>query len=240
MITCKNVSYSYKGKKKPAVDQVSLTLQDKYFTALVGHNGAGKTTLMKLLFGALRPLEGEICVEGKAIRPNDLYAVRQKVFFVTQEAVWNLDGTIRFSADLLGRLYPGFVWDDFVKILKLLDYSTGSEDRLSLKYSVLSRGEKMKVAIAFGLACHPSYMILDEPFANLDPVVKTDVAALLHEGVVSQKMGVLVSTHLVDEITDMVDYVAVMEKGRLVSCGDREEILANGSLRDALANGADQ
>ena len=92
----------------------------------------------------------------------------------------------------------------------------------------------MKLEISFVLARRPKLILLDEPLANIDPVFKVDVLELLQKGVAENETGVLISTHLLDEISDMVDYVNVLENGRLVRSGTRFEVLGEGQLRDVF------
>jgi len=236
MIECRNVSFSYK-KKNRQIDDISLKLEEGYFTCLIGHNGAGKTTLMKLLYGSLLPDSGTVEKDGSVLSIDSLCEHRSGLFFVTKEAVWHPDRPLMSYSKTLAKLYPKYSEEEFLENLRKLDFISGKDagtKNLDKTFSELSYGERMKVITAFGLATHPEYMILDEPFANLDPLVKSELARMIHTRVTKDGMGVLISTHLLDEVSDMADYVAVMEKGRLVKYGDREEIMSNTDLRTVL------
>ena len=95
------------------------------------------------------------------------------------------------------------------------------------KFGLLSTGEKAKVETAFLLARTPKFIILDEPLANIDPVFKTDILQILQRSVADNGTGVLISTHLLDEISEMVDYIYVMKNGQIVKQGDRFELLGD-------------
>ncbi len=147
-----------------------------------------------------------------------------------------MSGKYSDTIDYYETIYPDFKREEFAGLIKRFGVE---EEKLKLARSImmggLSSGEEMILKIAAAFARHPKYMILDEPFANLDPVAKIAVTDLLHERILKNEMGALVSTHLLDEITDVVDYVAVIEKGRLVKFADRENIIAGeGDLSDVL------
>ena len=134
--------------------------------------------------------------------------------------------------DTLSVLYPEFDRKLYGSLLKKLDFN--EPDTL---YFRLSTGQQMKVQLCFQLARRPKYIILDEPLANLDVVAKRDIIEVLQQGIKEWDMGVMLSTHLLDEISDVFDYIAVMEEGRLCEYGQRDEIFARhdtDSLRDVM------
>lgn len=235
MIEVNGVSFSYKGKKVKQIEDIDLKVETGYMTCLIGHNGSGKTTLMKLIYGCLVPAKGNILWEKRKLTYKELYKYRNEVAFVTNDAPW-VSGKYSDTIDYYETIYPDFKREEFAGLIKRFGVA---EEKLKLARSImkggLSSGEEMILKIAAAFARHPKYMILDEPFANLDPVAKIAVTDLLHERILKNEMGALVSTHLLDEITDVVDYVAVIEKGRLVKYADREKIIAGeGDLSDVL------
>jgi len=240
MIEVKDVDFSYKRKSQRQILDMSFTLKDNFFTCLMGHNGAGKTTLMKLIYGSLIPDLGEVLYDGRKIDMNSIFAYRQDVAFVTRDSDWHFGCSLLEYIRQKKVFYPKFDPDEFISILKLFSFP---EDKLGLLYSELSTGEQMEVMVAFDLARHPKYIMLDEPFANLDPVAKIVLTECLHKRVMEEKLGVFLSTHLLEEITDIVDYVVIVENGRLVKCGDRDEVLQSfdaGNLCETLHNAAAQ
>lgn len=231
MLTAKNINYRYslvKAKKGDfELQDVSLTLEPGYVTCLLGRNGSGKTTLMNLLYGMRRPDSGEILWKDRSLNDKTLTDFRQEVAYVGE--VWCAESmTVGKNVEMLSILYPSFERTYFDSLMKL----AGVEGCFDKQFSVLSTGERVKVEISFMLARRPKLILLDEPLANIDPVFKVEILELLQRSVAENETGVLISTHLIDEISDMVDYVNVLENGRLVKSGTRFELLGEGQLRD--------
>ena len=233
MLTAKNINYRYglvKAKKEDfELQDVSLTLEPGYVSCLLGKNGAGKTTLLNLLYGMRKPKSGEILWKGQRLDDRTLADFRQEVAYVGE--AWCVESMmVAQNIEMLSILYPAFDRDYFDSLMKL----AGADGCLDQVFSALSTGERMKLEISFVLARRPKMILLDEPLANIDPVFKVDVLELLQKGVAENETGVLISTHLLDEISDMVDYVNVLENGRLVRSGTRFEVLGEGQLRDVF------
>ena len=100
------------------------------------------------------------------------------------------------------------------------------------RYGELSTGQKMQVQIAFHLARNPRLLLMDEPMANLDPVVKTDLWDLLSHQCRDEDMGMIISTHLVEEINDITDYIAVLKDGYIAAYGECGRLLSENQCSD--------
>ncbi len=238
MIEVKNLEFSYGNGSKKEIENINLNLEDGLFTCLIGHNGAGKSTLMKLIYGCLLPSGGYIRYKGKKISRKTLFDYRSEVAFVTQEDHLHMDKSILSSLDFMKLLYPELDQDEFIEVLARFGLEA---EKCKHTFGELSSGEKMQIMVALAFARHPRYMILDEPYANLDPLVKTELTRILHRKVTEGEMGVLLSTHLLDEITDIVDHVVVLEKGRIISYGSREDVLAPATgLKELLTRTKDK
>ena len=231
MLTANNINYRYGLAKKDAFElqDVSLTLEPGYVSCLLGKNGSGKTTLLNLLYGMRKPKSGEILWKDQRLDDKTLADFRQEVAYVGE--AWCVESmTVAQNMEMLSVLYPAFDRGYFDSLMKL----AGVEGCLNKVFSALSTGERVKVEISFVLARRPKLILLDEPLANIDPVFKVDVLELLQKGVAENETGVLISTHLLDEISDMVDYVNVLENGRLIKSGTRFDVLGEGQLRDVF------
>lgn len=257
MIQCNNLHFHYKNKKSGfQIQDVSLRIEPGYFTCLLGHNGAGKTTLLKLLYGMLMPENGDVSFEWEEISSETRYDSREiagsdssECFEKEKLTLHNIDTyhqicayigeewcipflSVKDNVEMLSALYPDF--DETLYESLLEKFGFNESDTL---YFRLSTGQQMKVQLCFQLARRPKYIILDEPLANLDVVAKRDIIEVLQQGINEWNMGVLMSTHLLDEISDVVDYIAVIETGRLCEYGEREEIFSKhdaDSLRDVM------
>lgn len=214
-----------------AIKDVFINAEPGYITCLLGKNAAGKTTLLSLLYGMLRPKSGKVSWEGKQINDKTLAAYRRDVAYFGE--TWCSQSlTVNKNVEMLSILYPTFDRETFDSLITLAQ----AEGTLNRRYMDLSAGEKAKVEIAFLLARKPKLIILDEPLANIDPVFKIDILELLQKSVADNGTGVLISTHLIDEISDMVDYIYVLDNGKIVKHGSRFELMGDGegTLREVL------
>ena len=237
MIELKDIGFKYnklsekKGEHFELKD-ISLKIEKGYISCLLGKNGAGKTTLLSLIYGLLKPSSGEILWNGETISKKNLAGFRRSTSFVGGR--WCIDGmTVEHNAEMLSTLYPSFDRDYFDMLMKV----AGAERIRDSLFGGLSKGEKVKAEICFMLARRPEIIILDEPLANIDPVFKTDILELLQKAVSENEIGVFLSTHLVDEISEMVDYINVLKNGQMVMSGSRFEILGDDegkSLRELM------
>lgn len=257
MIECSNIHFHYNNKKSGfQIQDITLQIEPGYFTCLLGHNGAGKTTFLKLLYGMLMPGSGDVMFDGEDVLSEKQYDgkdVASPNFYTGRKreklTLENLDAyhqicayvgeewcipflSVKDNVDTLSVLYPEFDHELYEELSRKLDFS--EPDTL---YFRLSTGQQMKVQLCFQLARRPKYIILDEPLANLDVVAKRDIIEVLQQGINEWDIGVLMSTHLLDEISDVVDYIAAIENGRLCEYGERDEIFEKhdaDSLRDVM------
>ena len=232
MIEAKGLKFRY-GIKGFDLSDIDLKAERGYITCLLGKNGSGKTTLLKLLYGMYNPAAGEVCWKGVRVRREGLQKFRQDVAYIGDSAF--IPGLkVEENIDFLKNLYPSFDEVYFEKLMKKASLT----ETIDKNVSVLSKGQKVKLEICFNLARKPEFLIMDEPLANLDPVYKVDILELLQSSVADDRLGILISTHLVDEVSDMVDYVVLLEDGRVKLYGDRFEVLGNsnsGKLRGLLS-----
>jgi len=253
MLTVKGLEYTYK-KSGFAIKNISFSLEDGYLMCLIGKNGAGKTTLLQGIYGLLAPMGGEITynhvkvVEGTKKRGDSKEKISSKILAEYHKEVAFVGGvtwifrerTMKENIDTLQALYDNFDQKEYERLLQYFGLTEGEEKK---NYEELSTGQKMLFQIAFSMARHPKLLLMDEPFANLDPIVKVDLAQLLQDKIEKENMQVIVSTHLVDDISSAVDYIGVMKKGELVRFGDRESILDENSsegLREFILKDASE
>lgn len=219
MLVVKNLNY--RANKKFSIRDISFSLEKGYMMCLLGKNGAGKTTLLELLYGMLRPDSGSV-------------EAQEQTAFVGGEDWCFPSWTMEHNRRQFALLYPNFDEGLYQEYLTLFGMEAEAENQ---QYSDLSTGQKMQFQIAFALAHKPGLLLLDEPMANLDPVARTDMMELLHQKVAREGMSVIISTHLVDDISDMVDYIGILDDGNMTDFGDRDALLeeyASTGVRDML------
>ena len=230
MIEGKNLTYKYGfGTKNAEINNVSVEIKKGYLTCLLGHNGAGKTTLLKLLNGQLLPKEGEVYVNGQKLTKKALNEVRKHVAYVSSSCVLFNDNSCKFNKELLEALCVRFNDEEFNRILEKFGFDM---ENLNAPIKELSTGERMQFQIALQLSKDTEYVIMDEPFANLDPVVKERIMEVLHEKITKDNVGICLSTHLIDEIDDETDYVIMIDDGVVKESGDRETLFEKYGVTD--------
>ena len=233
MIKAEGLGYH---NRKFKMQDVSFELEDGYILTLLGRNGAGKTTLLDMLYGVLKPNKGhvywnDVDVTGvQAIEAQTEYGhFRDEVAYVSGK-VWCMDEIlVEQNIALFSGLYQHWDEERFETILERLRFP---KERLQERYGELSTGQKMQVQIAFHLARNPRLLLMDEPMANLDPVVKTDLWDLLSHQCRDEDMGLIISTHLVEEINDITDYIAVLKDGYIAAYGECGRLLSENQCSD--------
>ena len=200
-----------------ALDGLSLTVGPGQIVGLVGRNGAGKTTALRLALGDLYPDRGSIRVLGlDPIR--DGLAVREQVSLLAEENAlypWMKVGEI---LRLAGALHPR--WDAQVAdtLARKLDLEPGK------KVAALSRGGRAKVALVLAVACRPRLLLLDDPTAGLDPLVRREVLEGILETIHAEGGTVIYASHLVEDIERIADRVVVLDEGRITLDGAVDDL----------------
>jgi ABC-2 type transport system ATP-binding protein len=192
-----------------AVAGVSFSVPEGSLFALLGPNGAGKTTTIRMLMNIVRPSRGEATVLGVDTRRLGLSEFRA-IGYVSENQKLPSWMTVAQLLAFCRPLYP--TWDEKL-CRKLVDEL---ELPLDTKISRLSRGMRVKAALASSLAYRPRLLVLDEPFSGLDPVVRDELVRGVLELAGEERWSVLISSHDLDEVERLVDAVGFIDGGRLV------------------------
>ena len=228
------VDLSRRFRRLDAVDALNLQVPSGSVFGLVGPNGAGKTTTIKLLMNLVRPTRGSASVLGtdsRHLAPRDL----QRIGYVSENQ--RLPGWMT-PASLLAYCRPFYPsWDETLCRKLQADLNLPSNARLR----TLSRGTRMKAALLASLAYRPELILLDEPFSGLDPLVRDELIRALLELAASdgRPMTVLVSSHDVEELERLADWIGFIDRGRLMFAEPVSSLLARFRLVEVVAhNGA--
>ena len=201
------------GKKTFRLEEISFELPRGYIMGLIGRNGAGKTTFFDCIMDEKKRYSGEIFLDGKNIHENHLQ-VLDKTGFVSEKNEYMELRTAGQNARMLGRFYSSFDMELFEGMMERCKVSSGKT------VGKMSRGEIVKFQLAFAVAHRPKLYLLDEATAGMDPVFRIDFYRILHELLKDGDCGIILSTHIEEEIEKQLDYVGVLEEGRLVSFGE--------------------
>jgi len=216
-----NLSKSF--QKKPVVKDVSLKMEAGQVVGLLGPNGAGKTTTFYLIVGLIRPEKGKIFLNGENITNLPTYRrARRGIAYLPQ------------NPSVFQKLT---VEENLMAILETLDLSLGERrqkakelmDELGIshlkdkKAYLLSGGERRRVEIARALVTSPSFILLDEPFAGIDPITVADIQSIIFN-LKKKNIGVLITDHNVRETLQITDFSYIMYQGSILIAGTREEL----------------
>ena len=226
-ITLENVSYIYQNGTpfaSTALSDVSLTIKDGSYTALIGHTGSGKSTILQLLNGLLVPTDGEVRVFDTLITPTsvnkEIRQVRKQVGLVFQFAENQIFEETVLKDVAFGPQNFGVSREEAETIAREKLALVGIDESLFERSPFeLSGGQMRRVAIAGILAMEPRILVLDEPTAGLDPIGRKELMNLfkkLHQDGIT----IVLVTHLMDDVAEYADQVYMMEKGRLVKSGE--------------------
>ena len=230
-IALENVSFTYQEGTplaSAALSDVSLTIEDGSYTALIGHTGSGKSTILQLLNGLLVPSQGSVRVFDTFItstsKNKDIRQIRKQVGLVFQFAENQIFEETVLKDVAFGPQNFGVSEEDAEQIAREKLALVGIDESLFNRSPFeLSGGQMRRVAIAGILAMEPAILVLDEPTAGLDPLGRKELMNLfkkLHQS----EMTIVLVTHLMDDVAEYANQVYVMEKGRLVKGGKPSDV----------------
>ena len=219
---------SYKGR--PVVRGVSLSLRRGEAVGLLGPNGAGKTTVFYMLTGLIAADKGTVSLDGAEITHLPMYQrARLGVGYLPQESSIFRGLTVEQNIRAVLELVEPQRDRRDSQLRELLDEFSISH----LKHSpavALSGGERRRVEIARALAARPQFMLLDEPFAGIDPIAIDDIRKLVRQ-LTARGIGVLITDHNVRETLELIDRALIIYEGQVLTEGSPSEIVANPEVR---------
>ncbi len=218
----------YRGRR--VVDEVSFTVGSSEIIGLLGKNGAGKTTTFRMTIGLIAPDEGSIRFKGEPVTKLPMYKrARLGMGYLSQEpsvfrgltVAQNLNAILETTS--LGYAERIRKRDELVE-----EFGLGK--LLHSRAAVLSGGEKRRLEIARALITDPKLILLDEPFSGVDPIAVSDIQEIIFR-LRDRGIGILVTDHNVRETLNTTDRSFIILDGRIIACGDREQILSNENAR---------
>jgi ABC-2 type transport system ATP-binding protein len=203
--------------KFEAVKNVSLRVPRGTVFGLLGVNGAGKSTIIKMVMGHLRPTAGEIRVLGRALG-EDLLGIRRRVAYVSENRYMYDWMTVEESVSFTRAFHE--TWDDkkAADLLKRFSLPPGKKVRQ------LSRGNRARLCLLLALSFNPELIVLDEPTSGLDPIVRRDFIENIVAEIAEEGKTVLFSSHIVEEVERVADYVGIMDEGELLMVSTIDDI----------------
>lgn len=227
-LRARGLEKSFRGRK--VVKGVAVEVRAGEVVGLLGPNGAGKTTIFDMVVGLCQPDEGEITFNGESITDLPMYQrARRGIGYLPQESSvfrrLSVEKNVLAILEILG--YPHGERmarvDELLKDLDLLHI------RRSMAYA-LSGGERRRLEITRGLATSPSFMLLDEPFAGIDPIAVADIQQIILR-LKDKGIGILITDHNVQETLSITDRAYIINEGLILESGSPEDIVKSETAR---------
>ena len=217
-------------RKRPVIRDVSMRLDRGEVVALLGPNGSGKTTCFYAIAGLVTPEGGEVVIDGREVTALPMYRrARMGIGYLPQEV----------------SIFRGLnVEDNILAVLEIVERDSHKRrerlEELLSEFSIthlrrtpalaLSGGERRRVEIARCLAADPKYLLLDEPFAGVDPIAVGEIRALVHD-LKGRGIGVLITDHNVRETLEIVDRAYILHDGKVLMSGTTDEVVRDENVR---------
>ena len=206
MIEIKNVSKTYGDVK--SLENINSTIAAGSIYGLIGSNGSGKSTLLRIMSGIMRGDEGQIDYDGESVFENP--DVKKSFVFLSDEQYFLPGSTLDEMAGIYASFYPNFSREKYHELAKLFNLPY---DR---KINTFSKGMKKQASVLLALASNVKYILCDETFDGLDPVMRQLVKKLLANEVVTNGMTAVIASHNLREIEDICDHIGLLHKGGIL------------------------
>ncbi|EAQ65375.1 ABC transporter, ATP-binding protein [Marinomonas sp. MED121] len=229
ILEAKHLAKSYK-KRKVVID-VSIAVESGQAVGLLGPNGAGKTTCFYMIVGMVANDEGNIYIDGESVTDLAMHARAQKgIGYLPQEAsIFRKMSVENNIAAILETRKSLTKQDRKEKLEELLEEFHITHIRKNLGMA-LSGGERRRVEIARALAMNPKFILLDEPFAGVDPISVGDIKQIIKH-LQESGIGVLITDHNVRETLDICDKAYIVGNGHIIASGSAEEVISNEQVK---------
>jgi lipopolysaccharide export system ATP-binding protein len=228
VLEAKGLVKIYNGKR--VVDQIDMTLRRKEIVGLLGPNGAGKTTTFYMIIGFTRPNGGKVYLDGEDITEAPMYLrARKGINYLAQEP--SVFRKLTVEENLFAIMENIDIPSNDIKkrAMKLLSELNISQ-LAKQKASSLSGGERRRLEISRALVTEPRFMLLDEPFAGIDPLALNDIKEIIRQ-LKDRGIGIIISDHNVRETLDVCDSAYCINKGKIIESGTPDEIVCSDVAR---------
>ncbi len=225
LIQLKGVGKEY--SKRKILEDVNLIIEEGDFLGIIGESGSGKTTLLNLLTGFITPTEGSISYYSKVTQePKDLnknlHKIKRQIGFTPQHNSFYPKLTVKENLLHFGKLY-GLKHETLINNAKSILYFTKLFEHRDKLAEHLSEGMQRRLDIACSLIHKPKLLVLDEPTADLDPILQREILLFLQE-VNKQGMTIVMASHNLDSVENICNKVAIVHKGKVHSAGYIDEV----------------
>lgn len=199
-----------------ALNQIDAQICENSIFGLVGTNGAGKSTLLRVISGVLRPEEGEVKIDKMPVWETP--AAKRKLCFLPDTAYFFPNATAEGMRDYYSVLYPQFDGERFEALLEQFNLDPHR------KIQTFSKGMKKQVSVLLGICTNTEYLLCDETFDGLDPVMRQAVKSLFASEILNRTFTPVIASHSLREIEDICDHVGLLHRGGILFSRDLDEM----------------
>lgn len=214
MIKIKNVTKRF--ERDVVLNNVDMTIQKGSIYGLLGSNGAGKTTLLKIMAGIIQQDNGDMLIEDQKVYEN--ITLKERMVFIPDALYFFSQYTVKQMASFYRNFYSSWNESRFQQMKQLLDLDVNG------KIHRFSKGMQRQVAFWLALCAMPDYLILDEPFDGLDPVIRKKIKTWMIQDVADREMTVVISSHNLREVEDICDAIGILHRGKLMLEKDLDDL----------------
>lgn len=195
-----------------------LNIPEGYITGFIGPNGSGKTTTIKLIMNMINKDRGSIEIFGDDYKRDDI-SIKENIGYVGDIPGYFQESKLSSIKNSISRFYKN--WDeDLYK-----EYIQKFQLNESKVYKKLSKGQMKKFELAMSLSHHPKILIMDEPTANLDPLVRNEFLEILQDRIEKENMTVFYSTHITSDLDKVGDYIVFIYDGKIILSGEKDSLI---------------
>lgn len=228
MIKLKNLSKTFNGGKSFVVKDLTLTINKGEILVILGSSGCGKSTTLKMINRLIEPSNGIIEIDGQAATEHDPITLRRTIGYVFQGIGLFPHMTVAENIAIVLRLLGKSRQERLQRARELLNLVNLKPERYATRMvSELSGGQQQRVGVARALANDPNYLLMDEPFGALDSITRNNLQEEILRLNAELHKTIVFVTHDIFEALRLADRIAVMNQGRLLQVGPKEEILEN-------------
>ncbi|MGI6011610.1 MAG: ABC transporter ATP-binding protein [Ruminococcus sp.] len=217
MIEIKNVRKRFEDIE--ALNGMTTEIREGAVFGLVGSNGAGKSTFLRIVSGILRPDEGEVLIDG--IPVYERIDAKEKLFFVPDDQYFFPNSTSWEMMEYYSIIYPNFEKRKFQEYMERFGLD------IRRKISTFSKGMKRQVSVLLGICANTKYLLCDETFDGLDPVMRQAVKSIFVSEIMGREFTPVIASHNLRELEDICDHVGLLHKGGILFSKDLEEMKHN-------------
>lgn len=214
MIEIKNVTKEFDDIL--AVNDISTVIDDGQVFGLVGTNGAGKSTLLRMMAGVLKPAKGQILIDGVDVYDNP--EIKNQIFYISDEQFFFTGATTAEMKKFYMGQYPEFDKDRFDNLIEKFGLD------INRKISTFSKGMKKQLSVILGVCANTRYLLCDETFDGLDPVMRQAVKKIFIAELEDRNMTPIIASHNLRELEDICDHVGLLHQGGILFSKDLDEM----------------